>query len=83
MKKLVLIFLVLALLLGFGMPRAKAQREFFLVLTVGLKTYVLNGMQLTMDVAPEIVAGRTFVPNKNCCRNIWSRGWLGLEQQKK
>lgn len=63
MKKLILILLTLALFLGvISMPRAKAQREFFLVLTVGLRSYVLNGMQLQMDAAPEIVAGRTFVP---------------------
>lgn len=63
MKKILCLLLILTLIFGFvGVKRAKAQKEFFLVLTIGLKTYVLNGMQFNMDVAPEIVNGRTFVP---------------------
>ncbi len=63
MKKILSLLLILTLIFGFlGVRRTQAQNEFFLVLTIGLKSYVLNGMQFQMDVAPEIVAGRTFVP---------------------
>jgi len=44
-------------------PRpVSAQKEFFLMLPVGLPYYVLNGVQMKIDVPPEIVSGRTFVP---------------------
>jgi branched-chain amino acid transport system substrate-binding protein len=64
MKKLVSVILVIAMLLGIfvGVPRAKAQKEMFLTLVVGINQYILNGMQLTMDAPAEIVNGRTFVP---------------------
>jgi hypothetical protein len=31
-------------------------------LTIGSKTMVVNGVAITMDVAPEIQAGRTMLP---------------------
>jgi len=64
MKKLVLFLLLTILLLGIlSTSILKAQdEEITLQLTIGLSSYVLNGKQFQMDVSPEIVAGRTFVP---------------------
>jgi branched-chain amino acid transport system substrate-binding protein len=64
MKRLISVILVMAMLFGIfiGVPKAKAQKQMFLTLVVGINQYILNGMQLTMDVPPEIVNGRTFVP---------------------
>jgi hypothetical protein len=33
-----------------------------MVMTIGSKTATVNGKAVTLDVAPTIVAGRTFVP---------------------
>jgi len=80
MKKILSLLLILTLIFGFlGVKRTSAQKEFFLVLTVGLRNYVLNGMQLTMDAAPEIVAGRTFVPIRLVAETFGAEvGWDGV-----
>jgi branched-chain amino acid transport system substrate-binding protein len=65
MKKLMTVVIVVALLLGTiaGIPQsAKAQKEMFLTLVVGINQYVLNGVQQTMDSPAVIVNSRTFVP---------------------
>jgi len=64
LKKLFASLLVIALCMGFlvGIPKAKAQKEMFLVMAVGFKWYQLNGMSYQMEVAPEIINARTFVP---------------------
>ncbi len=64
MKKVLVVLLVLAMVFGsVVIPRpVSAQKEFFLMLPVGLPYYVLNGVQMKIDVPPEIVSGRTFVP---------------------
>jgi len=79
MKKILSLLLILTLIFGFlGVKKTQAQKEFFLVLTIGLKSYVLNGMQLQMDVAPEIVAGRTFVPIRLVAETFGAEvGWDG------
>ncbi|HON83340.1 MAG TPA: ABC transporter substrate-binding protein [Caldisericia bacterium] len=79
MKKILSLLLILTLIFGFlGVRRTQAQNEFFLVLTIGLKSYVLNGMQFQMDVAPEIVAGRTFVPIRLVAETFGADvGWDG------
>jgi len=57
LKKLFASLLVVALCMGFlvGIPKAKAQKEMFLVMAVGFKWYQLNGMSYQMEVAPEII----------------------------
>jgi len=79
MKKILSLLLILTLIFGFlGVKKTQAQKEFFLVLTIGLKSYVLNGMQLQMDVAPEIVSGRTFVPIRLVAETFGAEvGWDG------
>ncbi len=65
MKKFVSVLLVLSLL-AWCLPASIAQTTAtdgsLLVLQVGSKSYLKNGAHLTMDVEPEIVKGRTFVP---------------------
>jgi len=79
MKKILSLLLILTLIFGFlGVKKTQAQKEFFLVLTIGLKSYVLNGMQLQMDVAPEIISGRTFVPIRLVAETFGAEvGWDG------
>ncbi len=64
MKKLLVVMLLVAMVAGTfaGVPRAKAQKEMFLTLVVGINFYKVNGVQYKMDVPPEIVNSRTFVP---------------------
>jgi len=79
MKKILSLLLILTLIFGFlGVKKTQAQKEFFLVLTIGLKSYVLNGMQLQMDVSPEIISGRTFVPIRLVAETFGAEvGWDG------
>jgi branched-chain amino acid transport system substrate-binding protein len=64
MKKLLTVVVLVAMVFGIfaGIPRAKAQKEMFMTLVVGINLYKLNGVQFKMDVPPEIVNSRTFVP---------------------
>ncbi|HPZ45120.1 MAG TPA: ABC transporter substrate-binding protein [Coprothermobacter proteolyticus] len=68
LKTLLVSVLVVALCMGFfvaGVPEAKAQtapKEMLLVMKIGSKSYNLNGVSYQMEVAPEIIKGRTFVP---------------------
>ncbi len=64
MKKLLTILLLVAMVAGIfaGIPQAKAQKEMFMSMVVGINFYRLNGIQYKMDMPPEIVNSRTFVP---------------------
>jgi hypothetical protein len=50
--------------------------EIELVLTIGSKTYTVNGVERTADVAPEIVNSRTFLPARYVAETFGATvGW--------
>ncbi len=64
MKKIISMLLVLSIF-AWGAPQSIAQTEgdgLLLVLQVGSTSYFKNGTKLEIDVKPEILKGRTFVP---------------------